>query len=255
MFKVARRLGYEVACVDENSDAGWLQEATGTVALIHQANIENMPGHHGMGKCRRQAFQKASNIGRPLMTWLDPQKNLWVLDNTHKSPIALAATPVYNRQADIVIPRRQDNNQSYPLLQQFSEIEGNLVTMSILRNRYEKLSASQEDIDRKSSYIDHYSGPKIFRTENVKYFTLYSGEINGKPADRWHAVHMPPFQMLFDGLNLKGVAVPYTQPIKLSEIEARDHSMDLKRIEQLADLTKAVKEFSEQDLSSRLQKT
>lgn len=230
MFTKARDDNYTIICVDRGSDPGWRSEVRDIgVRLIDEDN--EIPGYHSLGKNRRQAMLAGLDLEKPLLTWLEPEKHTYIRASDKRRPVAMAATPVYSGEANIVVPRREDTS-SYPAAQQFLEATCNVMTMNYLRAALMMQGMSENEAMQRAPYLDYWAGPKTLHRDVAHYFTRYSGKIEGVIADAYESIIVPALQMILDGKKVKGVAVPYSHPQEQSLFEGSDISYDLKRIEQ-----------------------
>jgi len=254
----AARLGYHVICVDEFSDEGWRKEAIDKGANLHNADFEKYSlGTSPMGRCRRQAIDLASQVeGRSVGIYTEPEKRFAILaPNGKLMPLAMASTPIEEGLVDWVIPRRSDNGESYPVVQQFMERAGNAAAQAVLLKYAERLEMPEEKVLHFAQYLDHFFGPKLFRIDggNAKYFLEYGELAQADPRfnDQWGSVHYPPIMALLDGKRVGGVPIPYVHPSAQRDIEGRDIALDLKRYEQGAKLTQTLVWLVSRDLKNR----
>lgn len=231
MFEKACSLGYEMISVDGGSDAGWKKKAQDLGVCLENECFDDIPGHHPMGKSKRQAMRLAADLGKPLMTWLEPEKHPYILARDGQSPVAMAAAPVYEGAADAVLPRRI-NTSCYPGTQQAIELFCNLMVMNLMHTHFKQKGLSQEEIEKRVPYLDQWSGPRTFHANFARYYTHYSGEIRGFVHDRWESLNAPIWQMMLEGKRVRGVAVPYEHPREQTLQEGANISYDLKRLEQ-----------------------
>ncbi len=248
MFSFAKILGYDVVCVDGNSDSGWQKAVKDLGVILIPENLNGFPGKHPMGRSRRQAFDAAANLRKhEMIAWLEPEKHPYVLASNREIPVAMTATPVYEGKADLVLPRRIDTS-FYPATQQAIEFMCNVVSMNMFRKHFE--GDNSEDVYPITSYLDHCSGPRTFRKDLVDYFLDYSGEINGIAHDRWESVLVPVWKMMVGKKRVRGVAVPYEHPKEQTSMEGANLSYDLKRVEQTGEVISTLGEFLKADMQA-----
>lgn len=231
MFEKARSLGYDIMCVDGGSDVGWRAKVHELGVSLENECFDGIPGHHPIGKSRRQVMRLALNRGKPLVTWLEPEKHPYILARNGESPVAMTAAPVYEGAADATLPRRIDTSY-YPGTQQAIELFCNLTVMNLMRAHFKQKGLSQEESEKRVPYLDQWSGPRTFHAGAVPYYTNYPGEIRGMVYDRWESINAPIWQMILDGKRVHSVAVPYEHPQEQTLFEGANASYDIKRLEQ-----------------------
>ncbi|MEK6825526.1 MAG: hypothetical protein AABY00_01945 [Nanoarchaeota archaeon] len=233
-FSRARSLGYTVLAVDGGSDSGWRASARDLGVILIDENLDKFPGKHPIGRSRRQVFAEALNHSSnfPLITWCEPEKITYITSSDGRNPISMAATPVYEGLADVVLPRRIDTSY-YPATQQAIELFCNLLCMKQVREYLRSKGLPEQEATKCVPYLDEWCGPRTFNRESAqKYWVEYTGEINGKPFDRWEPMNVAVWNMLIDGKRVRSVAVPYEHPAAQTALEDRSIAYDLKRIEQ-----------------------
>ncbi|MEK6856853.1 MAG: hypothetical protein AABX49_02445 [Nanoarchaeota archaeon] len=215
-FRKAADLGYEVAVVDAGSSDGLLKEFERYGARLSL----NLNGT--MGSDRRKAIEIASNNGRRLVAWTEPEKEHYVPE------LWKTALPIIEEKADMVIPDRRPLDD-YPIGQQYAENLGNLV--------WKELTGLD---------LDMWCGPRTFRKELSHYFVEY----DGKYGDKWDSIFIPVMDAVSRGEKVIGVKIDYKHPKEQTKIEERDVSFHMKRINQLDSLTKAFVEHWNQNHTS-----
>lgn len=236
MLRSAQFHYHSVIVVDGGSDAGWRKEAVNHGAkLIDEVRNEN----HTMGAGRRQALSAAGNMGKPIICWLEPEKYPFVT-----LPLIRSAAPVYDSRADIVVPRRMDELESYPVQQRFEELTGNLTVMELLRGYLIKQGLTIEESERRVPYLDQWIGPRVMNQTGLEYFLNYNGKIGDAVHDRWESIFVPLWQAMIEGkAKVRGVAVPYVHPREQTELESSTPEYSLKRVQQLNVIVDAANKF------------
>jgi len=253
---LAKDAGYRVLCVDEFSDAGWRTEARDRGADVRDPDFEKYSvGTSNMGRCRRQAIDLACQIdGRTIGIIIEPEKHPAVRAANGSLLLAMASTPIHEGLADFVIPRRADNGNSYPAVQQFMERAGNAVTQNLLFAYALQRKMAPEQAADFSQYLDHFFGAKMFRIgDNEKHFRDYAAlaQEDSKFNDQWGSVHYPPIMALLAGRTVRGVAIDYKHPQEQTAMEGRNLRMDMKRYEQGTQLTQTLALLLNRDLKAR----
>ena len=266
MISFAVAFDYAVVVVDRNSDEGWKSDVKELGATIVPEDPKQ-EGMHGMGKARRQALELAVNYSpsRCIVAWTEPEKYPYIFTMKQaRSPLAMTATPIWNAEADIVVPRRMDELASYPLQQRLSELHGNVNVMDIMRAHL----ASVGKPESCAPYLDLWVGPRTMNAAGVEKFLSYKGTIprveetpsrttiTTPQMDRWESIFVPVWSAMVTGCNVRGVAVPYTHPAQQTRFESgvRDDgsidyavrsSYDAKRDDQLSTLVSTARRFTD----------
>jgi hypothetical protein len=246
MFKKARGFGYDVVCIDCKSDDGWREEARNSGVQLINEDSNCCSGEHPMGIGRRQGFYAARALGDyKIFAWTEPEKHPFILSADGESPVAMTSALIYEGRADAVIPRRMDLS-FYPDTQQTAEYTANLIAMKELAAILEKRGSDSDLINKvRTKYLDYCTGSRAFSRKSIDYVTDYPGDINGKEHDRWEAILVPVWNMIFDKKRVEGVAVPYEHPPEQTAIENTDVRYDEKRIEQLGAFVGALRDLRE----------
>jgi len=203
MIRNAIDLGYSIALIDGGSPGELLDEFRRYGVNIF-AEIER-----GMGKGRRQSFQEAYNLGKPVVAWIEPEKEHYIRE------LWKTTEPILEGKTDLVVPKRKSLD-SYPEFQAREEELGNLF--------FKNLTGYDLDV---------WFGPRTWGRDITNCFTGY----DGKFGDKWESIFMPILKAIHDGKRVSGVEINYTHPKEQTEIEKGDLKFDLKRIEQLSCLT------------------
>jgi len=177
-IRKAAELGCDIVVLDGGSSAGWRTKARDLGAVLVDENLSDYPGRHVMGRGRRQILDFAGNYGKhKIIAWIEPEKHPFITsEQLSISPLGVAAMVVYEELADIVIPRRKDGLQSYPLQQQFEELLGSVHVTEQMRSFVErhKLGNPLHMVP----YLDLWIGPRIISKEKgLQEFLDYKGEI------------------------------------------------------------------------------
>ncbi len=203
MIKTARDLGYSIVLVDGGSPQELLDKFQEYGVKVFAEREK------GMGKGRRQAFEEAYNLDKPVLAWLEPEKQSYIPE------LWKTITPILKNKADIVIPKRK-SLETYPELQKIEEKVGNLFFKNLTGND-----------------LDVWFGPRTWNRNVSDYFIEY----DGKFGDKWESIFMPVLTAIHNGKGVVGVDVDYNHPSEQTQIEKGDIKFDLKRIEQLYTLT------------------
>lgn len=206
-MRTATDLGYSVALIDGGSPGELLDEFRKYGAKVFQEKERAAPGMFGPG--RRQSFQEAYNLGKPIVAWVEPEKEGYVPE------LWKTAEPILEGKTDLVVPKRKSLD-SYPEFQAREEELGNLF--------FKNLTGYDLDV---------WIGPRTWNRNITNYFTGY----DGKFGDKWESIFMPILKAIHDEKRISGVEINYTHPKEQTEIEKGDLKFDLKRVEQLSCLT------------------
>lgn len=216
-----------VVIVDGGSDAGWRKEAVNHGAkLVDEVRSEN----HTMGKGRRQALLAAGNSSKEIICWIEPEKYPFVQGDLFK----FCTLPIYSSKADIIIPCRMDELESYPLQQRLEELTGNLTVMELLRSYWTRQGFSIEESEKYVPYLDQWFGPRVMNHVGLEYFLSYKGKINNAVHDRWESIFVPLWLAILNrNVKVGSVMVPYQHPIEQTQLESSSPEYSLKRVQQL----------------------
>lgn len=235
-LKMLKAAKCPVVVVDGGSDAGWRREAASYGAKL----VDEIRGkNHTMGKGRRQALAEAGNLNKEIVCWIEPEKYPFL-----QTSFTYCAWQVYDHDADILVPRRQDELKSYPLQQRLEELTGNLTVMELLRGYLIKNGLSVDESEKRVPYLDQWIGPRIMNRKGLEYFLNYNGKIGDAVHDRWESIFVPLWQAMLDGkLKVRGTAVDYVHPKEQTELESSSPEYSLKRIQQLNAIVDAANKF------------
>lgn len=145
----ARNIGYQVVAGDWCSSKTFVKEIKKIPGVIffRRRNPKSSPA-------KRLAIKKASKIaGVKLIVLTEPEKASLI-----KDCIPVAVQPILKGEADIVVPKRNDElfKRTYPAYQYESESEGN--------NTYNEELRSHKLIDFNNGF-DMFFGPRIFQNK------------------------------------------------------------------------------------------
>ena len=202
-FKNTIENGCPIVAVDGGSPDELLKEFESYGALILPEE------QRGIGPARRQAIRFAYNQDAQAMLWAEPEKDLSdFLDAIFR--------PLLNGEADFLIPARKDRS-SYPLFQQQTEGLGNKLWEDITGTR-----------------LDMFFGARAWKKDLSRYFLNYDGKMQD-------AIHIPVVDIVYADHNVKSVEIDFVYPRAQREIEEsllNSQSMQIKRLEQVAELSR-----------------
>ncbi len=242
--------GFRIVTIDGGSSDEFLSALASTDAIVEKQDQE------GMSVGRQQAFDTVSDLeGVEVVCWVEPEKVSLVTEG-----IIDPALSILNDEADIVVPKRDDNAfATYPAFQRDYEQESNRLFNGILRRH----GVYPED----APDIDAWFGPRFFKnTPEVKALFManyeYKSEVqSGMAQDSmglWpNALFLPLAAALKRGLRIKSVPVNYVHPAEQTELEQQNAQYVDKRSFQQKNILTAVIHFLrylEQDRSARIQK-
>jgi hypothetical protein len=198
------------AVVDGSLDDEIKKRLKATGAIV----IEERPDST-MGDGRRLALSKAGAASTDhVVFWMEPEKYPMV------PFIHQICAPIYEDEADIVVPRRADELSSYPMTQRLAEQCGNAI--------FEAVSGLALDV---------WIGPRAINVKGLAHFAKYDGTY----GDKWQSIFMPLLTAAKDGLRLTEVVVDYVHPPEQTEAENKDTNLSIvKRLEQLHELGNAL---------------
>ncbi|MFZ5933169.1 MAG: hypothetical protein ACOYT7_03805 [Patescibacteria group bacterium] len=220
--------GYQLSVVDGGSSPELIKLIKGLgVNIIEQDK-------KGMSASRRQAFIEAGGLnGARVICWTEPEKVSLV-----KDCLPQAAAPILNGEADVVVPKRDEEAfKTYPAFQVSYEKRANLLWNKLLRSKG-LLSGDQE--------LDVFFGPK-FLANTPKVLNLFlrkfhyaksESQLDRKvDPERWaNTTFLPVVAALQEGLRVVSVTVPYRHPQIQLENERDSKEFREKREEQLRDI-------------------
>ena len=198
--------GYSVVVVDEGSSDEVCGELKKYGAHLFRSEKK------GMGNSRRQSIREAGLLGRPIIAYLDPEKQPFV-EHMEKTLV-----PLLEGRADMVVGGRT-SLASYPLEQQLAEQLGNAFWKSLTNMNF-----------------DVWCGQRTWKRELSDYFLNYQGEY----GDRWDCIFIPLLRAVHANEKVIGINVNYQHPSEQTNHEEGNILFVRKRLEQLATLTKSL---------------
>ena len=197
--------GNQIVVVDGGSSEAFLQAAVETGAHIQ-------PEHErGMSAGRRQALDAVSHLNDvDVVCWTEPEKISMVRDC-----LAIAARPILDGEADIVVPSRDEAAfATYPDYQADFERESDHLWNNKLR-QHGLLPQDAPDLDA-------WVGPRIFRNdpdilalfrERTRFMSEVVAKVDQSAPELWpDALFLPLVTALHEGYRVQSVPVPYRHP-------------------------------------------
>jgi hypothetical protein len=170
----------------------------------------------GMGVSRRQTLKAGIATEAEVIAWIEPEKHTLI------PLLEPCITPILTKQADVVIPHRQ-NLDGYPHYQQLSERRGNRELGNI---------TGRPD-------LDPFFGPRIMSRKAASIMAGYTGQ-GGKNVygDKWEILFVPIVWFIKNDMRIESVTVDYHHPPE--QLAEDDASMRTKRDEQRTCIVKAM---------------
>ncbi|OGK43726.1 hypothetical protein A2957_00375 [Candidatus Roizmanbacteria bacterium RIFCSPLOWO2_01_FULL_38_11] len=215
----ARQKGHQLVIIDGGSSADFCQ------MLTDQGITPSPERERGMSASRRQGMSEATNLqGAEILCWVEPEKLSFVT-----GCLPIAAQPIAQGEADIVIPQRDEAAfGTYPDYQVVYEQRANRAWNKLLR-----IAGLRSD---KDNDLDAWFGPRVLRNapEVVECFLgKYEvrppeeiGEISETSARRYvkpelwpNSTFLPIITALHKGLRVVGQQVPYRHPAEQTQSE------------------------------------
>lgn len=203
----AAKKGYNIIVVDGKSSRTFHKAISDITGLIigKRRSIKASPA-------KRQAIRRASHIaGVEAIVMMEPEKTSLI------NQIPKIAEPILKEEADVVVPKRQDElfKKTYPDYQYESEVEGNRVYNEELRS-HELISVHEPD-------LDFFFGPRAFRNKrNIRslftkkyHFSLLNITLPKEyfdPEAISNTLFFPIITALQKKLKVVSVAVPFEYP-------------------------------------------
>lgn len=213
---VAKSKGFQIVVVDSGSSKAFLEK-------IRQIGIKPISAKNkGLSLNRQEGFQKAARLREvKVICWVEPEK-VDIIKNT----LPQAVIPILNNQADIVIPKRNEQAfNTYPTYQAEIEKRANRAWNNILR-KYNVLPIKVSD-------LDIWFGPKFFKNDPklIKIFLReYQFKDKIQKLDIWsNAIVFPVITALKKGYKVISVKVAYKHSKKQTAIEENSPLMMKKR--------------------------
>ena len=223
--KEVQSKGFGLVVVDGGSSNEFLKEMEKMrVKIIAQEE-------KGMSASRRQVFEEASNLSTTkVIAWTEPEKISIVRDCLPK-----AAEPILRGEADIVIPKRDEEAfKTYPEYQVKFEKKANLLWNKLLRSQG-LLPVDQE--------LDVWFGPRFFsnKPEVTRLFQRVYGfkesgiDLHRKvDPEKWaNATFLPIVAALKEKLRVVSIDVAYRHPKGQSDSEVDSEEFRQRRELQL----------------------
>lgn len=218
MVREAVKADYPVVIVDDSPIKEIAQKLQELGAMVFPQT------HKGMGPGQREAFfhavEVASDMGREIILWLEPEKGNLVLS------IPSIVAPIKNKEASVVIPRRWSASfATWPAFQQTTEREAN--------------TAYNEMVNLRD--FDPMFGPVAFHLSVANYFVLcqYLKDIP-EIEDTYIQLYVPLWYYLSGGkIASVEVAITYPPEQKAQEEDALSEEMRKKRLWQMETIIKA----------------
>lgn len=204
----ARKIGYQVIIADWKSSKTFRKElsAIAGVILMRRRSSKRSPS-------KRQALTKASSLpGVKVIVLTEPEKVSLVEDC-----MLLIAKPILSGEADIIVPKRNDElfEKTYPSYQYESEREGN--------NTYNEELKSHKLIDIDEDF-DMFFGPRAFvNTKPVLslFMKRYRFRVAHAAFPKWYfdaeelsnTNFFPIVAAMRKGFKVKSIEVPFEYPV------------------------------------------
>lgn len=213
--RYATGVGYRVVLVDGGSAKTFISELKkipGVILLKSKV--------HKRSPNRRKALFEASKVeGVRAIVMTEIEKVSFITDC-----IQASVEPVFNGEADVVVPKRENAlfQKSYPKYMYESEVEGNLLFNEALKSQG-LLPAGHEG-------FDEFFGARVFKNDRPmlkKLFSKYNAHpFNGILVSRLFDLEeysdgqfFPIVKALYYGYSVRSVTVPFLYPEKQKENE------------------------------------
>lgn len=234
MIGLAKERGYQVVVVEDGSSEEFGEE-------LKRKGIEFHQGGKGMGAGRRKTLEVAGELeGVQVIVWIEPEKAPLV-----KDCIEQAVAPIFEGQADIVVPKRDEASfDTYPKVQARYELKGNRLLNRLLRKRG---LLKEEDPD-----IDFWFGPRIFENKpeisglfQRRYEFVGKKEMDaGYNPELWSGILvLPIIAALNEGYRVMSVEVPYRHPPEQTLSEKENSRFEEKRRMQYQNFINVTRHF------------
>lgn len=213
--RYATGVGYRVVLVDGGSAKTFISELKKIprVILLKSKVHKRSPN-------RRKALFEASKVeGVRAIVMTEIEKVSFITDC-----IQASVEPVFNGEADVVVPKRENAlfQKSYPKYMYESEVEGNLLFNEALKSQG-LLPAGHEG-------FDEFFGARVFKNDRPmlkKLFSKYNAHpFNGILVSRLFDLEeysdgqfFPIVKALYYGYSVRSVTVPFLYPEKQKENE------------------------------------
>lgn len=217
--RIAVRSGYKVVLVDGMSTNTFKKDVSEIegVTLVKRRARKRSPN-------RRHGITVASKIPGIKAIILTEAEKVSILGSIND-----LVSPILNNQADVVIPKREEQmfKSSYPDFQYISETEGNHIHNEALR-AYGFLSSDDKDLDL-------FFGPRVFRNDksilNLFMKRYYIGTKNISfpkeffDAEEYsNAQFFPVVLALKQKMRIVSVEIPFVYPVTQKKNEEKGES-------------------------------
>lgn len=226
-------LGYQIVISDWQSPKSFRKELQNIpgIVLIKRRSKKRSPS-------KRQVLRKASKLpGVEVIVLTEPEKVSIISDC-----LLQIVEPVFKGEADIVIPKRNDElfRQTYPSYQYESEVEGN--------KTYNEELISHRLLEGKDNDLDMFFGPRVLANKKsvVSFFMRrYHFSIAHATFPQWcfdveessNASYFPIIVALKKGLKIKSIEVPFRYP-KLQkqneDIGSREEFLEKRKVQRIS---------------------
>lgn len=222
-FKLAQQQGFNAVVVDGGSSDAFKN-------AMEQNNIyfEMQKERGGQGPARRQGLEYAENTkGVKVICETEPEKISIVTDC-----IRIASFPILNNQADIVVPKRNEESFStYPKYQAEQEQKSNELYNKILRS-HGLLKQNDPDLDfwigsrfiaNKPEVTELFKVVYNYQKDNTALDKRINTEMYSNP------LFFPVVAALHKGLRVKSIEIPYKHPQAQTSFEEGNQGFDRRR--------------------------
>lgn len=201
----AAKAGYQLVVVDGKSSKTFRQELAkiSGIHTIKRRSAKRSPS-------RRLGFRYAAKLPNVSVIVATEAEKVSLIEH-----LQILVTPILNKDADIVIPKRELQlfRKTYPNFQYSSETEGNILYNEYLRS-YNFLHKGDEEPDL-------FFGPRIFRNDKKivslflkhYYFTIGVHEFHHEfldPEELSNSLFFPIVMALKRGLVVKSIEIPFS---------------------------------------------
>ena len=242
MVQKACNQGYEVIIVDAGSDPGWRNAVKDLGAIVLDEKIDDIPGAHPMGRSRRQALTAAGNHGsHKVIVWTEAEKHPMIVSPQGTYPLATLGSVIYQDFAELAVPRRMDQLESYPSVQRIVELQGNLRVYDLIKKYVNEKQGSE--VAAFTPYLDLWVGVRAMNRNTLDNFLAYHGKVGETSHDQWEMLFVVPVDQLLNGKKVVSVPVNYVHPRKQKEFEEGRKVFDDKREKQFNLIIQSIEEL------------
>ena len=220
LIDAAIEKGYQIVIVDGGSSQEFKQALKDKVQHVYDQD------EPGMSAGRRQAFSTVSQLsGVSVVCWTEPEKVSMVRDC-----LQIAATPVLNGEADIVVPSRDAASfATYPNYQVDFEVGVDRDWNRIVRDSG-LMSETQDELDVCIGPRIIWNDPVILRYFMNRYRYKDIAEKESNTLELWpNALFTPLIHALKDGVKVVSIPVPYRHPEVQTHLESDSEQFRQKR--------------------------